>query len=90
MRRRSRPTGGSAGAQLDELVHAVLDHPRYRGGYLPVWRILDAAALPLKPAAIRRSLEHLEAQGRVERRRACADQVEWRIARRGGPPPGDP
>lgn len=58
-------------------VLEVVNHPRYRGAYLPVWRILEAAAAPLTPSAVRRTLEHLEAVGRVERRR-LATRVEWR------------
>jgi hypothetical protein len=58
-------------------VLAVVTHPRYRGAYLPVWRILEAAAGPLTPSVVRRTLEHLEAVGRVERRR-LATRVEWR------------
>lgn len=65
---------------LEESLLEVLAHPRYRGEYVPVWRILDAVALPLTPAAIRRELERLEAQGRVEHRRASPDQIEWRAA----------
>ena len=65
--------------RVDTAVLDVLAHPRYGGAFLPVWRILDAAVIPVKPAAVRRSLERLEADGRVERRRAGADQIEWRL-----------
>ncbi len=64
---------------LDAAVLGVLAHPRYEGGYMPVWRILDAIAMPVKPAAVRRGLERLEADGKVERRRSAADQMEWRL-----------
>ena len=67
-------------ALLESVVLEILGHPRYRGGYVPVWRILDAAALPLTPAAVRRSLERLEAQGLVEHRRGADDQIGWRTA----------
>jgi len=67
-------------AALDFAVLEVLGHRRYGGAHMPVWRIQDALAVPLTPAAIWRSLERLEAEGRVERRRSGADQIEWRVA----------
>ena len=65
---------------LDFAVLEVLGHRRYGGAHMPVWRIQDALAVPLTPAAVRRSLERLEADGQVERRRRGADQIEWRLA----------
>jgi hypothetical protein len=66
------------GARFEGVVLDVLSHPRYRGDYMPVWRIADAGALPLHPVAIHWSLKRLERQGRVEHRRLATGQMEWR------------
>ena len=78
--------GGQVGeGQIDQwgfeaVVLEVLSHPRYRGDFLPVWRIVDALALalPLHPVTIHWSLKRLERQGRVEHRRLATGQIEWR------------
>lgn len=72
----ARPPAGGL-TTIERSVLEVVTHPRYRGAYLPVWRILEAVAAPLTPSAVRRTLEHLEAAGRVERRR-LATRIEWR------------
>lgn len=70
--------GRVGGWGFEAVVLEVLSHPRYRGGYIPVWRIADAATLPLHPVAIHWSLKRLERQGRVEHRRLATGQIEWR------------
>jgi hypothetical protein len=60
---------------IESVILAVLDHPRYRGQYLPVWRIIEAAGLPLEAPIVRGALQRLECAGRVEHRPA-----EWRHA----------
>lgn len=70
-----RPRGDE---DLEQAVLATISHPRYGGSYLPVWRILDAIGHPRKPAAVRWTLQRLEAQGRAEHRRTPSGQLEWR------------
>jgi hypothetical protein len=78
--RPARATRGRLSGPPDEEVIQVLRHPRFRRGFIPVWRIAEAIAAPTGPASVRRALERLEAQGRVERRRAAPRQFEWRAA----------
>ena len=66
---------------IEQAVLEAVGHPRYRGAWVQNWRILEAIPVPLTPAAIRRALEHLEAEGRVERRRRV-NHVEWRATGR--------
>jgi hypothetical protein len=67
-------------ALVSRAVLEVLGHPRYRGAYLPAWRISEATGMPLTPSVLGRTLQSLAAQGRVERRRRNAKQMEWRLA----------
>jgi hypothetical protein len=60
---------------IESLILEVLGHPRYRGEYLPVWRIIEATGLPLEAPTVRGALQRLECAGRVEHRPA-----EWRHA----------
>lgn len=76
-------TAADHSALVSRAVLDVLGHPRYRGAYLPAWRIFEAIGMPLTPSVVRRSLQLLAADGRVERRRRNAKQMEWRLA----PPP---
>lgn len=58
-------------------VHRALTHPRYRGGWLEHWRIVEATGLtaPLTHSALRR----LERAGLVVGRRTDRG-VQWRAA----------
>jgi hypothetical protein len=72
---------------IESLILGALGHPRYRGQYLPVWRIIEATGLPLEAPRVRGALQRLEYAGRVEHRRAewrHADPrtLEWRAAAR--------
>jgi len=64
---------------FDERVLLVMRHPRFRGGYLPLWRIVEALDVPSTSQRVSVALRHLESEGRVERRKR-ARISEWRIA----------
>lgn len=69
------------GTTIEQAVLEAVRHPRWRGAWVENWRILQAIRVPLTPAATRRALEHLEAEGQVEHRR-LGDHVEWRATPR--------
>lgn len=71
---------GAPRQPLAGFVLTALGHPRYRGDFVPFWRIREAVPAGPHPIGIHRELERLEVAGMVERRRGD-DGVEWRLTR---------
>ncbi len=72
---RGRRDRGVSG--FEETVLGVLAHPRYRGGYVPAWRIVEALDVPTNSVAVGAALRRLERRGCVIRR-VDAGHNEWR------------